>query len=260
MPAPLTESPRSEDDRVALQRELRRAGVEARGLSVLASGPSGTSWRFDVDGMAAIDTWERLRPRTAALGYYPIVCRDPHGTLAELPDLNGDDVAGDLSASESIDTSDWYSEREASDEEYYGEVDLGEWSDTTPQSGWSVPLDDGGASPADGVFVALVPTTRSWEVLAYLRYGDWNECPSAAEHTALHRDWHERFGAEVVCVSGDVVEMRVRRPPRDRDAASALAREQFVYSGGDLVFQGYESLRALASALIDAEYWYFWWD
>ena len=105
-----------------------------------------------------------------------------------------------------------------------------------------------------------MPTPRPWEVLAYLHYGGWNECPGPAAQVAVQRGWYERYGAELVCVSGDTVELRVARPPTTRDAALALAREQFLYSGGDLVFQGYETLRGLAGSLVGAETWYFWWD
>ena len=76
----------------------------------------------------------------------------------------------------------------------------------------------------------------------------------------MHRSWYERFGAEVVAVSGDTVEMRVTRPAGGEEACRALAREQFLYSGGDLVFQGAETLGTLASLLNGSGYWFFWWD
>ena len=87
-----------------------------------------------------------------------------------------------------------------------------------------------------------------------------NECPAPEEHVAVHRYWFETYGAEIVLLSDDIVEMRVARPPTTRQAAEALAYEQFVYSGGDLVFQGTQTLLALASTLLAGRYWYFWWD
>lgn len=79
-------------------------------------------------------------------------------------------------------------------------------------------------------------------------------------HVAVQRAWYEDFGAEVVCVSGSTVEMRVLQPPSDREAASKLAYDQFVYTGGDLVDQAFGTLNNLTSVLIDAPVWYFWWD
>lgn len=248
------------NDPAALTAALRDRGVHVGELTVQHVSPDKTIWRFDVDASEAIATWERVRALTNDLGYYPVVCRDEHGTLAELPELNLDRPADTIRAAEGVRPDEWFAARAESDEEYYGAVTEGEWEDTEPQSGWTVPFDVLTGKPLDGVFIALVPTTRPWEVLAHLRYGDWNECPPTVAHVAIHRDWHARFGAEVVCVSGAVVEMRVSRPPTDRAAAHALAREQFLYTGGDLVYQGYADLRPLASALIGARYWYFWWD
>lgn len=51
----------------------------------------------------------------------------------------------------------------------------------------------------------------------------------------------------------------VPRPPRDRVEAKALAREQYLYCA-DIMEQGTNTLVKLASALLDAEAWFFWWD
>jgi hypothetical protein len=63
----------------------------------------------------------------------------------------------------------------------------------------------------------------------------------------------------VACVSGDVIEMTVARPPMTKEAAMELAKEQFLYCP-DIVYQGTESVEALAAGLLDARVWFFWWD
>ncbi len=73
------------------------------------------------------------------------------------------------------------------------------------------------------------------------------------------KHWHERFGAEVVGMTSSVVEMAVARPPRDRDAALALAKQHYDYCG-DIVDQGVGSIEALAAGLLDGTVRYFWWD
>jgi hypothetical protein len=78
-------------------------------------------------------------------------------------------------------------------------------------------------------------------------------------HVAFLKRWHEAWGAEVVGIAGDVVEMEVARPPKDRAAALALAREQFLYCA-DIVHQGVGSLEALGAILLGGKVWYFWWD
>ncbi len=109
------------------------------------------------------------------------------------------------------------------------------------------------------VYLAKIPTARSWKIPAYLSFGGWNECPGAEDHVAVHRRWNEKYGAEVFSVAGDVVECWVARPPGDRAACEALAREQYLYCN-DIVDQGTQTLLALAGALKDADAWFFWWD
>jgi Domain of unknown function (DUF4253) len=56
-----------------------------------------------------------------------------------------------------------------------------------------------------------------------------------------------------------VMECTVARPPKTREEAMALAREQFFYCT-DIVYQGTESLSLLGATVLNAKAWYFWWD
>ncbi len=252
----------AESDPRTVRRVLLDAGIEVGEIGVQIADPGGDVLRFDVPRGAALSTWEAIRPLVPQLGHYPLVCRDEHGTLAELPEMEEGGVGEILRAAQGIEPAPWLAEREADDPELYGDVESGteeDWHGVEPQSAFTVPVDNRGR-PAAGVWIALVPTTSPWEALAHLRFGGWNECPDAEVHVAMQRDWHRRFGAEVVCVSGDTIEFRVAEPPLERDAALQLAREQFVYSGGDLVYQGTETLNALAASLLGAGTWFVWWD
>lgn len=252
--------PTIETELEALKTSLAASGVPAPSLATQRIFDGGTVYRFDVDAENAVPTWEKVRSITDTIGFYPIVCQDESGTLLELEEFNTTAPSEVIRNASKLDATKWFGDRTAGDSDYYGSVERGEWQDSLPQEGWTVPFDLLDGTPHDNVWIALVPTTSPPEALAWLTYGDWNECPAAAVHVAVHRLWYETFGAEVVCVSGGTVEMRVARPPTDREGALALAQEQFVYSGGDLVFQGYETISALASALESARYWYFWWD
>lgn len=113
--------------------------------------------------------------------------------------------------------------------------------------------------PYERVHILLIPARHGWEVPAYLRYGNWNACPPAEYHVAMLRDWHARYGAELVGLNGDTMNVRVARQPRDRAAALALAREQYRYCP-DVIEQGVESVAALAAGLMHEKWWFFWWD
>jgi hypothetical protein len=109
------------------------------------------------------------------------------------------------------------------------------------------------------ILIGLIELEDPAELFVRIGFGNWNDCPEAHVHTALHAYWRERFGAEPVAVSGDVVECVVARPPTEKPAALALAREQHAYCY-DIVEQGVGTTAKLASSLRAAKYWYFWWD
>lgn len=128
-----------------------------------------------------------------------------------------------------------------------------------PQEGFTVTRDVLSGAPLPEVVLALLPTPLAYAAPVWLNFGGWNDCPRPAEHVARLRRWQERFGAEVVAVSHDVVELRVLRPPTTPEACVALAHEHYAHCG-DIVHQGFGSLARLAGSLLGARAWYFWWD
>jgi len=124
---------------------------------------------------------------------------------------------------------------------------------------FTAPFDLGTGKPHARVAFALVPAEQPWHVPAWLNYGGWNECPSADAQVAFWKRWHERFGAEIAALAGDVAEGFVTRPPSDDAAALALAKEQCDFCS-DIVYQGTGSVAELARGLKDAATWFFWWD
>ncbi|GAA3567044.1 hypothetical protein GCM10022419_054690 [Nonomuraea rosea] len=89
----------------------------------------------------------------------------------------------------------------------------------------------GGLLPGESqVYLALMPVESGWQVPGLLSYGGWNRYPEPVAHTALLRDWYRRFGAELVAMTDCTAEFVVRRPPRTRAGAWALAWELLRYS------------------------------
>ena len=113
--------------------------------------------------------------------------------------------------------------------------------------------------PHPSVILAKIPTPRAFEVPAYLKFGGWNSCPEPSAHVAVWRRWQESYGAEILCLSGDVIEATVARPPVNKEECYKLAREQFAYCE-DIVTQGVQTIDALAAVLCGGKSWYFWWD
>jgi hypothetical protein len=102
----------------------------------------------------------------------------------------------------------WLARRVASDPEY-SEEDHGEWPrDVDPTSAFTGPTDVVSGEPLAEVGIVLVPTTESWYVPCLLGYGDWNECPAPAEHSAILKRWQERYGATLVTLTPDTIVSR----------------------------------------------------
>jgi hypothetical protein len=112
----------------------------------------------------------------------------------------------------------------------------------------------------DPVLVALVPARNGWQLLAVLGYGDREYFPPAAEHSAILRHWHDRYGAELVCMTGTTAEMALTRPPRTRPDALAFAWEDASYCQNSHAVYAVDDLAGLAASLIDAEVVVAWWD
>jgi len=141
----------------------------------------------------------------------------------------------------------------------YG-VQLGVWPDWPPQSpGLTVATDLTGGKPLDKVHIALIPTKDWTEIPAYLRWGGWNDCPGPEYHVAALRSWRDRYGVELIGVSGDSLNLRASRRPATHEEAIALAREQYAYCT-DIIEQGAQTLSVLAAQLYYDNWWFFWWD
>jgi hypothetical protein len=142
----------------------------------------------------------------------------------------------------------------------WGEPRIGDWpTDPMGAPELSVATETLTGAPLKKVQIVILPTDDSSTIPAYLHWGNWNGCPSPEYHVAALRSWRERFGAELVGLSHDVMNVRVRSRPPTREAALELAREQYVYCS-DIVDQGVQTLSALAAVLMHSDWWYFWWD
>lgn len=191
----------------------------------------------------------------------PILMGEPKDLelMSEVIESNDESLEQILCNAAAVDVDEWLSSREEEDPEFYSAMS-GSWpTEEAAPIELSVHLDVLSRKPKPSVILGLVPTRHSWQVPAHLRLGGWNDCPETRFHVALHKRWHERYGADIACVTSDVIECTVARPPSSREEALALAREQFLYCT-DIVNQGVETIENLAAVLMKSRNWYFWWD
>lgn len=117
-----------------------------------------------------------------------------------------------------------------------------------------------GSNKIKETMLLKVPTTKPWEVVAYVPFGGWNECPAPEEMMAICKYWYEKYGAVPVTISHDIMEMHVPAPIGGEEALQ-VAKEHFAFCS-DRVFQGTETgtLTELAACIAASEIWFFWWD
>ncbi|MFI2611262.1 DUF4253 domain-containing protein [Kitasatospora sp. NPDC018619] len=89
--------------------------------------------------------------------------------------------------------------------------------------------------------------------------GPLNHENDVARIAAVLADWERRFGAQVVEVGFDTLEVSVPVPPATLAEALPLAAEHTAFCP-DLVFQGAGTLTGYAEQLVGAHQWSFWWD
>lgn len=257
-----------------LEEHLANAGINDLSPSLLSDSTSRPIYRVNIPGGdAAFAMWARMRSALSPAVYSAVLL----GTTNELANRDFSDLPSDervrktVALADSLHFPEWFGTRhqERLDEflEYNeGEdpsgffAEAGTWrKDVRPSQRLSTPFDIVSKKPVPELSVALVPTTVTWEIPAYLDFGAWNECPEPAVHCAAFRYWNIQHGAEIVAITGDVVEAVVRRPPPTREDAMRLAEQQYEYCE-DIVSQGTDAISRLAASLLNGEFWFFWWD
>ena len=103
----------------------------------------------------------------------------------------------------------------------------------------------------DNVILVKVPTTKPYEILAYFGMG--------SEGIATVKYWYEKYGAVPAAITYDEIEFYVERPVQTFEEARKLAIEQYAFCYG-LLWECYDTLDELASAIYKNVQWYFWWS
>ncbi len=105
--------------------------------------------------------------------------------------------------------------------------------------------------------LAYIPTTKPFEVFAWVPFGGWNECPSAEDMIHISRYWYLKHNAVPAVISHDTLEFFCA--PLDIKSAMETAAEHYAVCP-DNVYQGVGTVAALADSLTKSTVWWFWWD
>jgi hypothetical protein len=256
-----------------LNKQMAEVGIAAGELQVLSRTDRGdVLFVTRPGGEPAMKLWGQLMEMSSSTGYWPVLVGDieEYERRRGIGQKNPQSVDETLKFAQTISMPQWSEKKHEeiladiaayNDDENASETTSeGEWpSGVGPSTQFITPFDILSRKPLKRLGIALVPTRVPWEVLAFLEFGGWNDCPEDAVHCAAHRYWEQEYGAVIVAATTDVVEMKVARGPRTREAAMSLAKQQYSYCA-DIVEQGTETISNLAASLLGGTAWYFWWD
>lgn len=105
---------------------------------------------------------------------------------------------------------------------------------------------------------ALIPLEHPYEAVARLGFLGGEDRPPLELIVAVLREWERQYGAVPACITNDIIELVVDRPPQTRAQAFSLAGEQWIFC--EDIVQGTKTVRGLAIELWQAPRWFFWWD
>ena len=216
-----------------------------------------------VTGEAAMPIWHRLRDDAERSGRWPLLLGPPI-VAAEVLDRatswRREPPRSVLANALTIDIAAFLDRFEPELGSASNQEDVvGEWPDEPPGEVADLAQDLLTGTIDPEVQLALLPTPSSWETPAWLSWGGWNACPAPAVHVAALRHWHDTYGAELVAVTSDQLELRVLRPPATRSDALTVAHEHFAYCI-DIVIESAGTISEYAAMLLEGPTWTFWWD
>ncbi|MDD4269534.1 MAG: DUF4253 domain-containing protein [Pirellulaceae bacterium] len=217
-----------------------------------------------VAGDKALEELIRYRALFRDSGQYPFLIGDSEALaqLSEQMEFDKRPLAEILAAASLFRAQEWLGERRAEMEADGCDFSAieGVWPDEPPEQGRiQAHRDTPAGSTKETVLLGRVQIAEPWQLPAALHFGGWNDCPEPEIHAAMFMRWQEQYAAEIVSISGDVVECLVDRPPTERRSAIELAWEQYLFCY-DIVEQGCQTIANLAAALLNSNYWHFWWD
>lgn len=108
--------------------------------------------------------------------------------------------------------------------------------------------------------IGLAVAARPADVLPRIGWaGACNWDPRALQVAAVLRSWEDRFGARLLQVGFDEIQLLAERPPRTPEAAQHIAAEHCAFCDG-CAGKGLRDIPGVAAHVLSTPIWTFWWD
>lgn len=109
------------------------------------------------------------------------------------------------------------------------------------------------------LILVKIPTTKPWEVFAWLPFGGWNECPLPKKMMSATKYWYKKYGAVTGLITQTSLDMYLPKPINNIDVALKIAEQHYGFCN-DIVDQGCGCIKAHAENINNSTVWHFWWD
>ncbi|GAA1571067.1 DUF4253 domain-containing protein [Actinomadura kijaniata] len=213
------------------------------------------------------DLWARLRAEHPRSGLWPLLLDESDqpwsaGQVAPEPVSEIDNYAPHAFMSEVW--SDWA--EQAGDEEVEDLAPFGRQCPGPAPRGAALQDPDAVADrharaiAARGLSLGLVAVDRGADALTAVGWqGALNHNEWTAPLSAVVRGWEDRFGARVIGLGFNTLELSVAAPPVTIRHALQVAAEHWAFCP-DILFQGPGTLAGYAEEIRGKHWWSFWWD
>lgn len=228
------------------------------------------AWKIDVPGGAsALGTWETLHQQHAKTGLWPVILGSDPQVVDQLTwrvEIMAESKPGIPSLSAVTPAPELFVEwmGNPAEDDYLNDVPRHLAKLAADEAAIKAQLEarpDSAAVRAlagDRVRIALVPATAGWEVPALLAWsGAEGSGIGGGEHLSVLNFWHESYGADLVAMGLDQLELLVDHPPEDARSAFELAVQHYAYCPA-LMDNLAPAMGALAATLF-GRHWLFDW-
>jgi hypothetical protein len=229
-------------DMAQIRHVLLRAGVAFTTLEETRLLRGQPAYHVTVPHETAFSSWRVLREWVGQTGCWPVITRPPdQNPLEALYEPSGHKPDDLLAAAAAIDLHAWLARENdlAADTDEDAASLLGHWPEWLDLE-YLDDYDPEDYTELDEMFVmsgepplsiVLLPVGEGWQVFTLIAPtgGDSQRYNSTALHLVIHKHWSHRYGAELVALTRDEMELFIARPPDDPTTAIQVAWEHFAY-------------------------------
>jgi hypothetical protein len=236
---------------------LFAAGIDPQSAIHLDASPADIKYLKLAHSKDPFNAWKILRNAVEQTGHWPVFIGNASSLETMRPMFSAakslDDVRSEIARGSAFDVTSWF---DAYNSAGADESDGEDCEEREPIIITEADLTYGSRRSSSAELILLmIPTMCSWEVPSYLMIGRGNQLHDPYQHVGVQKMWFEKYRAELITVTNDMVEMAVHDPPQTLNEAFELAVQHCTYCP-DLD----DTLDHLAAERVNANFWSFWWD